>query len=168
MTVKEEVSRRQPVEEDMRRQHRAWRFERLGWYGLVLIVVMALAGVFGHGPLSEQSVASVDGRLQVDYQRFSRNGSVENLKIRVKGQPSAQVALLLDGPLVREATIETLQPEPLMSQSQGRALLLHLATDAEGEAALYLSLQYEGIGPLRARARVGSTSAVTFTTFIYP
>lgn len=168
MTVKEEVSRKQPVEENIGRQHRTWRFERLGWCCLVVVVVMALAGIFGDGPLSEQQALSADGRVQIEYQRFSRNGAVDNLRVRVKGQPASRVALLLDGSLFHESSIETMQPQPLLSQSQGQALLLHLATDDQGQATLHLTLQYDGVGLLRAQARVGSTSTVAFTTFVYP
>jgi hypothetical protein len=40
MNDDERVSRRHPVEEDMPMQQRVWRFERVGWYALVLIVLM--------------------------------------------------------------------------------------------------------------------------------
>lgn len=52
----------------MQRQQRVRRFERVGWYALVLIVLLALAGWFANGPLSDARVASEDGRVQVEYQ----------------------------------------------------------------------------------------------------
>ncbi|MBF8781909.1 hypothetical protein [Pseudomonas fulva] len=159
---------RYPIEEDLDRQRRVWRFERIGWYVLLLIVLVSLAGLFGNGPLSQRSVTSSDGRIQVEYARFVRNGASQQLSIRVQGKPDAEVKLLLDGSMFRALPVETLQPQPLQSVSQGRALLLHLGTDAEGIATLYLGLRNDGVGPFDGKARVGPDSVVNFSTFIYP
>lgn len=52
---------------------------------LVLIVLLATAGLFGNGPLSDAQVSSEDGRVQVDYQRLSRSGTTDKLRITVRG-----------------------------------------------------------------------------------
>ncbi|HKS12719.1 MAG TPA: hypothetical protein VJS90_06725, partial [Pseudomonas sp.] len=89
MAIQDEHHARQyPVSEDMRMQRRVWRFERLGWYGLLVVVGLTLAGLFGNGPLSDRTANSADGRVQVEYARFSRNGAGEQLRIRVKGRPN--------------------------------------------------------------------------------
>lgn len=41
MPEDEWASRRNPVQEDMSMQQRVWRFERVGWYVLVVIVLLA-------------------------------------------------------------------------------------------------------------------------------
>ncbi len=164
----EESARHYPVSEDMRMQRRVWRFERLGWYALVGVVGLSLAGLFGNGPLSERTVRSADGRVQVEYARFTRNGAAEQLRIRVQGKPDSEATLLLGGSMFRDLTIETLQPQPLVSVSQGRALLLHLGTDRDGFATLYVTLRNDNIGQFSGTARVGPDSAVRFSTFVYP
>jgi len=168
MEEEELTSRHLPVEEDMPAQRRVWRFERVGWYALMLIVLLGLAGLFGNGPLSEATVRSADGRVAVDYKRVSRAGIREELRIRVQGTAGEPLTVLLGGSLVREASIETLQPEPLTSLSHGEALLLSLGTPVDGAATLYLTLRSEHIGPLEGTVRAGSGSTVRFTTFIYP
>jgi len=168
MDEDELVSRRHPVEEDMRMQQRVWRFERVGWYALVLVVLAGLAGVFGNGPLSDAQVTSEDGRVQVEYQRLSRSGTTDNLRITVRGTAGKPVMLLLGGSLLREASIETLQPEPQVSQSHGRSLLLQLGTSKKGIATLYLTLRSEYVGTLEGVVRAGPNSVVHFSTFLYP
>ncbi|MBF8701564.1 hypothetical protein [Pseudomonas putida] len=168
MDEEELVSRRHPVEEDMRMQQRVWRFERVGWYALVLVVLLALAGVFGNGPLSDAQVTSEDGRLHVEYQRLSRTGTTDNLRITVRGTAGEPVMLLLGGTLLREASIETLQPEPQVSRSHGRSLLLQLGTSKEGIATLYLTLRSEHVGTLDGVVSAGPDSTVHFSTFLYP
>ncbi|MCO7519126.1 MULTISPECIES: hypothetical protein [unclassified Pseudomonas] len=168
MSDDELISRQHPVAEDMRMQRRVWRFERVGWYVLVLIVLLALAGLFGNGPLSDAEVTSSDGRVQVEYQRLSRSGTTENLRITVRGTAGEAVTVLLGGSLLREASIETLQPEPLASLSHGKALMLQLGTSKDGIATLYLTLRSEHVGSLEGVVRAGSRSAVRFNTFLYP
>ena len=113
MMKEEELHSRQfPVHEDMRMQQRVWTFERIRWYALVLIVLLALAGVLGNGPLSNAEAVSADGNLRVQYQRLSRSGTVDDLRITVRGAAGKPVTLVLDGTLLREASIETMQPEP--------------------------------------------------------
>ncbi len=55
-----------PVEEDIGFQRKVWRFERIGWYALLLIIVLTLAGVFSKGPLSSKHAVSTDGNLSAD------------------------------------------------------------------------------------------------------
>lgn len=167
-TQDEGHSRQFPVSEDMRMQRGVWRFERFGWYALVIVVGLALAGLFGTGPLSERTARSPDGRVEVEYARFTRNGAAEQLRIRVQGKPDDQATLLLDGSMFRDLTVETLQPQPLASLSQGQALLLHLGTDADGIAMLYMTLRNDGVGAFSGQARVGPNSVVRFSTFVYP
>lgn len=85
MSEDELLSRRHPVQEDMPMQQRVWRFERVGWYVLVAIVLLALAGLFGNGPLSDAEVVSQDGRVRVEYQRLSRSGTTDSIFITIQG-----------------------------------------------------------------------------------
>ncbi|MDR0209962.1 MAG: hypothetical protein LBJ33_12435 [Pseudomonas putida] len=168
MTDDEQRSRHQPVEEDMAMQQRVWRFERLGWYLLSGVVLLALAGVFGRGPLSHAQASSADGRVLVQYARLSRSGVLESLQIRVRGPSNGQVQVLLDGDLFREASLETVQPQPLRSRSEGQGLKLQLGTGTDGTATLYLSLRAETPGRLQGRVSLGPDSEARFSTFIYP
>ncbi|MDN4497554.1 hypothetical protein QYE73_09745 [Pseudomonas mosselii] len=168
MSEDELVSRRHPVQEDMPMQQRVWRFERVGWYVLVTMVLLALAGLFGNGPLSDAEVVSQDGRVRVEYQRLSRSGTTDSLFITVQGTPGQPVEVQLAGSLLRDASIETLQPEPQRSMSHGQAMLFQLGTRHDGVATLYLTLRSEHVGTLEGSVRAGPKSAVRFSTFLYP
>lgn len=45
MADDELISRRYPIREDIPMQKRVWRYERVGWYVRVIIVLLALAGL---------------------------------------------------------------------------------------------------------------------------
>ncbi|QBF26760.1 hypothetical protein EXN22_14045 [Pseudomonas tructae] len=164
----EQPARQHPVQEDMRSQCRVWRFERIGWYVLLGIVVLTLAGLFGNGPLSQRSAGSMDGRITCEYQAFTRSGSTSSMLIRAQGEPNSQVALLLEGSLFRDLNIESLQPQPFLSLSHGPTFLLHLGTDKEGIATLHVLLANDGVGSYDGRVSLASGSIVRLSTFVYP
>ncbi|HSC82386.1 MAG TPA: hypothetical protein VLC30_02110 [Pseudomonas sp.] len=161
-------SRSEPVNEDMPLQRRVWCFERLGWYVLLLLIILALLGLFSDGPLSHRQVSSPDGRLRLEYERFGRNGSSEQMVLHLKGHPNDHLQLTLGGTLLDALVVETLQPPPLRSGSQGEDLVWQLPTDAQGNAVLYLTLQINHAGAYRAVLSIDEQSVVHIEKLIYP
>jgi len=161
-------SRDYPVREDMAYQVKVWRFERWGWYTLVLLILLALLGLFSHGPLSTRDVHGGDGKVRVQYEMFHRNGSSNPMQISVIGAPDATVELELNGALLDGFSIETLQPQPVRAISAGQGLKLWVQTDAQGQANLYLTLRGEGLGPFRSRIASPGAQPVNLDQFIFP
>jgi hypothetical protein len=58
------------VNADIEFQRRVWRVQRIGWLIIAAVIVAALLGVFGGGPLSRAAVQG-DG-LRLEYERFAR------------------------------------------------------------------------------------------------
>ncbi|WP_415769303.1 hypothetical protein [Pseudomonas sp. LB3P38] len=161
-------SRDYPVREDMAYQVKVWRFERWGWCGLVLVVLLALAGVFSRGPLSIQESRGIDGKLTVKYELFHRNGSSNPMKISVIGAPDSTVELELDGGLMEGFSIETMQPEPVRSSSAGRGIKLWLQTDAQGRASIYLTLRGDGLGLFSTSLKSPGAQTLNLHQFVLP
>ncbi|MCJ8206835.1 hypothetical protein [Pseudomonas sp. RGM2987] len=157
-----------PVHEDMAYQLKVWRFERVGWYVLVLLVVLTLLGLFSRGPLSSADVQSRDGRLGVTYEKFHRNGSSNPLVLHLKGQPNALLEVELGGEWLQGFNVEAMQPQPVRSASAGQGMKLWIQADAQGQASLYLSLLGEGLGRYESRVAMPGGSAVSFDQFIFP
>jgi len=149
-------------------QARVWRFERWGWYGLLVVIMLALLGLFSHGPLSSREVYGSDGKLSVQYEMFHRNGSSNPMKISVQGAPNATVEVELAGELLEGFSVETLQPEPARSSSAGRGLKMWLPTDAQGRASVYLTLRGDGVGRFSTRVASPGAAAVDLEQFILP
>lgn len=168
-TDPEELRSRQfPVREDMAYQLKVWRFERLGWYVLVLLVILTLLGLFSRGPLSTRNVHSADGRLGVEYEMFHRNGSTNPMVIHLMGQPNAVLEVELVGQWLEGFEVQTLQPQPVRSASAERGLKLWVQADAKGEASLYLSLLGDGLGLYHSRIDTPDGATVRFNQFIFP
>lgn len=163
MQLSERKSRHVPVRENMPQQMRAWWIERLGWYGLLLLVLLALAGLFSKGPLSDARLASPQGELQVHYQRFTRLGAQSQLQVRL---PSTS-ALEIGGELLQGFSIESIQPQPASSTSDGQGgLTLHFAKGA-AVTEVSIGLKADGVGPYRSHLGAAGQQ-LSISQFIYP
>ncbi|WHS63076.1 hypothetical protein [Pseudomonas sp. G2-4] len=161
-------SRMFPVREDMAYQLKVWRFERVGWYVLVLLVFLTLLGLFSRGPLSSRDLQSSDSSLGIEYEMFHRNGSTNPLIIRLKGQPNAVLEVELAGEWLEGFDVQTLQPQPVRSASAGQGMRIWVQADAQGHASLHLSLLAEGLGLYSSRITMPNGAAVSFDQFIFP
>lgn len=161
-------SRNYPFCEDMPYQIKVWRFERFGWYALVLVMILGLAGLFSRGVLSSRDVHSEDGRLRVEYEMFHRNGSTNTMKISMKGKPESAVELELAGELLDGFSIETLQPEPIRSRGSAQGMHMWIQTDAQGQASMFLTQRGDGLGLFRSSVLLPGTSNVKLIQFIFP
>lgn len=157
-----------PIQEDIALQRKRWRFERAGFIGLLVIVALALAGMFSTGPLSDTVATSADGRLAVHYQRFSRNGAQDDLVIEAHGQPGEMMRVALSSHWLKGMSIEGLNPQPAPLTSQGRDLLIPMLADADGLATLYLTVRCDGVGLYRGAFVLQGAQSVATAKFIYP
>jgi hypothetical protein len=147
MNAHEARSRSEPISEDMPLQLRVWHVERVGWWCLLVIVLLAVLGLFGKGPLSTAQVTSADGRLQVEYQRIARSGAPSQLLIDVQRAGERQLEIALAGDLLDSVSIQTIQPPPLRSATfSGSGLRLLTVADAQGRVRLRLDVRAEAIG----------------------
>ncbi|WP_431033525.1 hypothetical protein [Pseudomonas yamanorum] len=161
-------SRNYPVREDMTSQRKVWHFERAGWYALVVLVGLTLAGLFSKGPLSTSEALSADGQLRVEYQRFLRNGSSEGLVIHLKGKPRETLEVEISGELLSGFNIEMLQPQPLKASTAGEGVKLWVLSDDNGQATLHVTVQSDGVGSFDTQVSRVTGSSVHFSQFIYP
>ena len=161
-------SRNYPVRENMAYQLRIWRFERCGWYVLVLLMVLGLLGVFSRGVISSREVRSDDGHLRAEYEMFHRNGSTNAMKISLSGKPDATLEVDIGGELLEGFSVETLQPQPLRSRNSGQGMRLWLQADGQGQATLYLTLRGDGLGLFRSRLQSPGSAGVELVQFIFP
>lgn len=157
-----------PVQEFLHIQQRHWRLERIGWVLFLLIVLLAVLGVFSQGVLSLTTARSADGALAVEYQRFERNSAASEITVRLQGEPGEVIQLDITGNLLDRFAIESIQPEPLGSESLRDGLRLSFRTDGEGDAAVYLAVRAAALGSSNSRFAVTGAPSIAVDQFIYP
>lgn len=165
---KQDKPRPYPIEEDPIHQRRLWRFERVGWCGLCLVVLLAMLGLFSEGPLSHKQIRNAEGTLLVQYQRFVRNGASSQLLLQARGAPSKPLELVLAGDLLEGFSIETIQPAPQLSSSAGQGVQLDVQPDSHGTVRVHLTLRNAGVGLYREEVGIAGGEPVRFTQVIYP
>ena len=94
---------------------RQWKVERVGWLAMVLVLVLALLGIFGGGgPLMNATERS--GDFEVRYNRMIRvfGPTTIEAKIPVNGN---EARLTVDPAFVRHMAVERVSPEPDSTES---------------------------------------------------
>jgi len=160
--------RRHPVDEDIALQRRIWRFERVGWYFLVVVVLLTLCGLFSHGLLSSTTVTSAQNDLTVKYERFHRSGGINAMIIHSRGAPGRSHTIILGNTMMVGFSIDSMQPQPVSSAGTDHGLRLTLTGDDHGDSTLYLAWRSDGLGMFQSGISVEGGGQVSINQFIYP
>ena len=152
-------------------QHQSWRWETIGRWLVALLVIGALAGLLGSGPLSRGELASANGSLRVEYPRIARTDST--YRISVYASPRSivndEIRLWIDAELLKVVQVEAVTPEP-ESVELDRGRILHrfrVAADRE-LAPITLHVKTDGVGRHAGEIGLGNGEAVKLTFWIYP
>jgi hypothetical protein len=151
------------IETDLEFQRRVWRAQRIGWLVIGAVIVAALSGVFGTGPLSR---AATDGAgLRVEYDRFARREQPMRLRLVLpESKSDAQVSLARE--YLEGLRIERVVPEPREVESAGRWLVYRFS--GPGPLAVVFDVQPIAFGRLEGIAKISPGARVAFQQFIYP
>lgn len=157
--------------QDLAFQRQQWRVQRIAWAGMAVLVLAALLGLFGRGPLSRTSASTAGVPLTIDYDRFVRAGDRTDLVLHL-GPGSA------DGPRLRcwlasdyldRLQLEQITPRPeAIEVGPSRHVFVFLRTDGEEQARVVFHFQPTRMGPLSGRAGCGDGPEVVFSQFCYP
>lgn len=157
------------IDQDLDHLRTTWRAQRIGWGVMLLLVIGALAGLLGHGPLAAASVVTEDVRL--DYKRFVRHGAVTALRFEVA--PGAftgnEARLWLDREFVEGYEIRSVTPEPDRVSVGGDSLWFTFAvSDPSRPVRINFALQPNAMWLRTGRVGTQSGAPLHFSQFIYP
>lgn len=162
------ISKQYPAPAGTNVHHRFGHAGRIIGFALLLPLGVLMATVSARAWLIDAKASSTDGKVEVHYKRLSRSASPVELSINVKGAPSKPVWVQLGGSMLQEASIENVRPQPLRVQTQGKAMLVEVATDEAGMATVHLTVRNEAPGQVTGHIRAGAHSVVRLTAFLYP
>jgi hypothetical protein len=159
-----------PIDEDLAFVRRSWRLQRAGWVAMGTILVLAVAGVLGSGPLSRRSV-TLPGLLRVDYHRFARYEAPQTLTVRL--EPAAagpEARLWVDRRYLEDVRLESVTPPPSRVEAAADRLVFVFPLRRAGEpATISFALQAARIGTTAGRVGLdGAEGVATFRQLVYP
>ena len=159
------------IDQDLAFQEREWRTQRVGWVVLVMVMLVALGGLFGNGPLSWTTVTAPGGALQVSYERFGRRGGPQELTVRAPARSAERgswhVEVSRDYLASLEVTSITPQPDAAEAvQGAVRYRFAQAAPDADLEVVLAVTPR--AVGSRRGDVRLAGGQPATVTQFFFP
>lgn len=153
-----------------------WVVQRVFWAILALVLLSALLGAFGGGPLSNaSSSASMTGvTLDLDYQRLTRSHSPQSLHLMVRApQDSGEsLTVVLPRKLSDRLRIEGIVPEP-DSSFTGPEGTTYVWSVVDWSGPIRVRLDYHSLESFLQRDEivvvVGDVEQqISFTQWIFP
>ncbi len=133
------------VGEDLAFQRTWWRFENAVWTVFSVLLVLALAGAFGRGPLSHDQIRTPEMHLR--YERIARTGTPSLMRITFA--PSAihngKIRLFVSETVVDELGNQRVIPAP-EATTIGDHGLIYTFPATTSPAAVAFALQPAGPG----------------------
>lgn len=157
------------VTEDFEFEQRQWRIQRAGWAIMALILLGALLGLFGDGPLSHAQASS--GALRVEYERFLHADAPATLRISVHAPPPGPVRLGIDRRYLDAVPMKQIRPRPVQVIAAGDELLYEFAAPAGGDLHVSIDASPEAPGLPQATVRLvqrAGPAPLHFRQLIYP
>src|SRR5688572_1556672 len=115
--------RKAPAEilQDLPFHRRQWIVQRIGWGLAVVVLALALAGVFGDGPLSH--VRAGNEALHVEYERFLRRDDSTEIHFEVRASGTDEVRIGVSSEYLHTFRIESILPYPERVETTAREIV---------------------------------------------
>jgi hypothetical protein len=159
------------LDQDLEYQQREWMAERISWVVWLLLLLAALLGILGSGPVSNATAGSQDGPLWVEYQRLARHRSPTTIIVHTRPEIAQDGTLQLqfDQEFIGKVQIERIDPEPDQVQI-GMGRITYSFQVSEGDAPLHIiyHMQLETMGSVSTPLGIVGGPEVTVSQFVYP
>lgn len=146
---------------------REWTVQRVGWAVLVLLLLLAMAGAFGSGPLAARTISVGDSTIEID--RFVRYNARSQWRIVPGATRSGaeQLRIALDAQFAESYEIASITPEPERMSLSGSELVLEFdARNATGSIVFHV--QPNDFGWREGAIRIGDSPPVAVNQLVYP
>ncbi|HYE63641.1 MAG TPA: hypothetical protein VD997_16740 [Phycisphaerales bacterium] len=136
-------------EEHFSQERREWVIQRTAWAVMALILVAALLGLFGNGPLSKRVVESDPAGLRMEYQRIVRYQAQTQLKLRIDEVQGEEVTVTFGDGYFEHFELDTVVPEPDEQRSgDGQLVLVFKPARERGPVEVSVRAKVEKLGTI--------------------
>ena len=119
---------------NLRRQTWEWAVERISWFLVAAVLILALLGFLGPGPLGVRNVASVDGDLSVRCYAVVHYEAPTELLVYFRSSPQSKMArLTLSRSFTDETVLEGITPEPESVEMHDNEIVYNIRIHDAGE-----------------------------------
>jgi hypothetical protein len=158
------------LEEDFQFQRREWRVQRVGWTLWALVVLAALVGLFGPGPLSSAESSTPDHSLTVQFDRFLHCKNPTTLELMIDPESDAgAVRINVSQSLLDALRIVRIEPEPERRELAKDGIIYTFArAGATVINRIRLHVEYQRFGRQRGTIALEGHEPITLAQLVYP
>ena len=144
---------------------REWRIQRFGWVLVALFLALAVAGLFGNGPLSRVHADNAAGAI--DYERFTRYGLSTDLVVTPAGSAPGVSRVAISADYLEAFRIERITPQPATVRMTGRDIVYEFASAAPG-ASISFHIRPQRLWRKRATLAIDGGAPLHISQLTYP
>ena len=157
------------LEQDLVWQSRMWVVERIGWGAMLIVLICASVGLFGHGPFSTTTVEHT--ALRAEYERFARYRAPMNLRLFLAPtvQKQGLLTVWLSSEYLRHVEVVGTQPAATRTDLSPDGLRFIFSAEEESSTStIIFHLRPDRIGAIVGLLAINDEQPITFEHFIYP
>ncbi|HEV7859212.1 MAG TPA: hypothetical protein VGO91_11390 [Pyrinomonadaceae bacterium] len=160
------------IDEDMEFERRSWRWQRVGWGVILLILLAALLGLFGTGWLDRAVAGQPGSQLWLEYNRFGRL-QAETSRLEVHLGPgtgaNGKVRIWLNHEYMQGVRVTSVTPEPeSVEAGPERFTYVFNVPDSSQQTLIIFRLEPDKMGRLKGEVGLEGGASLGFKQFIYP
>jgi hypothetical protein len=157
------------IEDNMKAQRRLWKVQRVVRAIALVIMALALAGVFGGGPLSHGR--AVQGGNSIEYERIAYRDTPQTYRLQVTKElaPSGKARVWWEQEASRRVKLEQVVPEPGRTTLAAGRMIFEFEVEAEqGPFEIQFEFSSDEVGVHASRIGIEGGPTLEFTQLVLP
>lgn len=169
-----EIGRADDLEigQDLDFQRRQWVMQRVGWVAMGMVILAALVGFMGAGPLSKASVGGPDAGLRLMYLRFDHLHAPTEVRMEISGDAIREgvVRVWVDQAFLDRIQLEQVIPEPeeVLAKPDRTVYVFQAESDPSQPIQVMFQFQQDAFGVHTDRVGLVDGPELTFWQVVYP
>lgn len=159
------------IEQDLRFEKKDWAAQLIGRVVIGLLIVGALLGFFGAGPLSLTEVHDETGNLAVVYEHFGRRGATTDLTATIAPESfsNGQAKLWVSSDYLAKLQLDKVTPTPdQVSALDEGFTYTFLASEPDEELTVTFNFTIASMGPESGEIAVDPQQPIELNHFFTP
>jgi hypothetical protein len=159
------------IGQDLEYEQRALKIQKVAFVIWALLLIAALAGLCGPGPLSQATTSTPDKAVQVQYNRFARMQAPTDLEVHLGPGVAKEghVPITLSDQYAENVEVRSVTPQPSGTHVGADGVTYSYDVPDAGQPGLVVfHLHPEKMGRLNGEIKVGDQPPLSFSQIVYP
>lgn len=159
------------IDQNLAFEKREWVFQKIGRVMMGLLIVAALLGFFGAGPLSLTELTSSEGAFSATYERFGRRGATTNLTLDIAGNvaENGKVDVWISSDYLDHMQLDGITPNPdQVAAADDGEIYTFLVEEPSDPLTVNFNFTIDSMGRQSGRVGLRNGDLVELTHFFTP